>query len=83
MHKSNVGNIGYTFQNYFPGHGYFQGGVVAIKDICTDGKYRCVVYSDGDSNDMSLDEIKNVQKHPKTCTSQQDDPNEKLPLISP
>ena len=60
--KSNVGNIGYKFQNYFPGHGYFQGEVVAIKDVCTDDKDHRVLYLDGDSNDMSLDEIKKCPK---------------------
>ena len=52
--KSNVGEIGYKFKKFFPGHGYFQGEVIAIKSVCTDNKIRRCRYTDGDMDDMSL-----------------------------
>ena len=64
--KSNVGEIGYKFKKFFPGHGYFQGEVIAIKSVCTDNKNRRCRYTDGDMDDMSLKELKKCPKATST-----------------
>ena len=63
--KSNVGEIGYKFKKFFPGHGYFQGEIVSINSVSTDNKNRRCRYTDGNMDDLSL---KNLKQCP-TATS--------------
>ena len=52
-----VGDIGFTFTKYFPGHGNFEGTVVEIRDGAEDGRDRRCRYKDGDVEDLSLDDL--------------------------
>ena len=58
-----MSDIEYKFQIPSPpGYDCFQGEVVTIKSVCTDGKDRRIEYTDDDSSDMSLVEIKRCPK---------------------
>ena len=63
-----IGDVGYKFLKYFPNHGKFQEGgfcqgeVIAIKSVSTDGKDRRCRYTDGDEEDLHLNEIKKCNK---------------------
>lgn len=52
-----VGDIGFTFEKEFKGYGTFRGTVVQLRLGAANGKDRRCVYSDGDDEDLSLDEI--------------------------
>lgn len=52
-----VGDIGYTFTKYFPGHGNFEGTVVEIRDGADGGRDRRCRYKDGDVEDLSIDDL--------------------------
>merc|ERR1740124_1935489 len=52
-----LGNVGYRFRKHFPGHGYFDGIVIQIRPEAALGKDRRCVYSDGDLEDLSLNDL--------------------------
>jgi len=52
-----VGDIGFTFEKEFKRYGTFRGTVVQLRLGAANGKDRRCVYSDGDDEDLSLDEI--------------------------
>jgi len=56
-----VGDVGYTFQKYFPSFGWFQGEVTAIRMGAQSSKNRRCRYSDGDEEDLSLRQIKKLK----------------------
>jgi len=53
----NIGDVGYKFQKRIPGHGFFNGVVKEIRCGAEDGKDRRCVYSDGNFEDFTLDEL--------------------------
>lgn len=57
-----VGEVGYIFDKYFPGHGWFEGRVIAIRPGAKDGKDRRCRYEDGDEEDCTLAYLKGLPK---------------------
>mmetsp|Transcript_14316 Transcript_14316/g.31390 ORF Transcript_14316/g.31390 Transcript_14316/m.31390 type:complete len:1414 (-) Transcript_14316:695-4936(-) len=52
-----IGEVGYEFRKLF-NQGWFQGKVVKIRPGAAGGRDRRVVYSDGDQEDLSLDDLR-------------------------
>jgi hypothetical protein len=50
--------IGFVFHKYFPGYGWFEGHVAQIRPDAAQNKTRRIVYADGDTEDLSLKEIR-------------------------
>ena len=50
--------VGFTFHKFFPGYGWFKGEVIQIRPDAAENKTRRVLYSDGDSEDISVEDIK-------------------------
>ena len=53
--NAKFGTVGFRFQKYFPGHGVYQGMVVEV--LSGSGLLR-VVYSDGDSEDLTVRDLR-------------------------
>jgi len=68
-----IGEVGYSFTKLFPGFGLFNGMVVAIlfeSEYVNDNNRR-VVYTDGDSEDLSLSDLKILARlYPKRLTEE-------------
>ena len=60
-----VGEVGHTFDKYFPGHGWFEGKVIAIRPGAKGGKDRRCQYEDGDVEDVTLAHLKGLPKRKK------------------
>jgi len=55
-----IGEVGFTFEKFFPNHGVFRGRVVAIH-----GPDRFCVYTDGDNEHMSISELRALSEREK------------------
>eukprot|EP00550_Attheya_septentrionalis_P009864 CAMPEP_0198287132 /NCGR_PEP_ID=MMETSP1449-20131203/6039_1 /TAXON_ID=420275 /ORGANISM="Attheya septentrionalis, Strain CCMP2084" /LENGTH=1964 /DNA_ID=CAMNT_0043985037 /DNA_START=184 /DNA_END=6078 /DNA_ORIENTATION=- len=60
-----LGDIGYTFCKLFTGYGLFDGTVVKIRPGAVGGRDRRCVYTDGDLEDLSLDELRELDRQAK------------------
>ncbi|KAL7517316.1 hypothetical protein ACHAWX_002248 [Stephanocyclus meneghinianus] len=62
-HSSEVelGNVGYKFRKLFDA-GWFDGKVIEIRPLAEGGKDRRVLYTDGDMEDLSLDDLQELAK---------------------
>lgn len=56
-----IGEVGYTFRKQFDA-GWCDGKVIEIKPLTTDGHDRRVLYTDGDMEDLSLENLKELAK---------------------
>ena len=52
-----IGNVGYKFRRSFEGYGVFTGEVIKIRPGAKDGKDRRCRYEDGDEEDLSMDDL--------------------------
>ena len=52
-----IGEVGYQFKKKFVGYGEFTGEVIAIRPGAKNGKDRRCKYSDGDEEDLSMDDL--------------------------
>ena len=61
INKVKVGDIGYSFENNLKGFGIFEGCVVDIKTHAENNKNRRCLYTDGDSEDLSLIQLRSLK----------------------
>ena len=54
--------VGYSFEKNFKGYGWFKGKVVEILSGAAGGKDRRCEYEDGDMEDLSLHQLRSLQK---------------------
>ena len=54
--------VGFSFEKNFKGHGWFKGKVVEILSGAAGGKDRRCEYEDGDMEDLSLQQLRSLQK---------------------
>lgn len=54
--------VGCKLVKYFPGYGWFEGTIEEIRLEAAQNKTRRITYSDGDCEDLSIDEIKRARK---------------------
>ena len=54
--------VGYSFEKNFKGYGWFKGKVVEILPGAAGGKDRRCEYEDGDMEDLSLQQLRSLQK---------------------
>lgn len=52
-----ITSVGYAFEKYFVGHGWFKGTVVEIRPGAANDKNRRCKYEDGDVEDLSLSQL--------------------------
>ena len=52
-----IGEVGYKFKKRFVGYGEYSGEVIAIRPGAKNGKDRRCKYSDGDEEDLSMDDL--------------------------
>ena len=57
-----VGDVGYRFRKNFKGYGIFEGCVIEIKTHAENNKNRRCLYTDGDSEDLSLIQIRSYKR---------------------
>eukprot|EP00804_Cyclotella_cryptica_P007426 CCRYP_002628-RA/>CCRYP_002628-RA protein AED:0.30 eAED:0.30 QI:0/0.5/0.33/1/1/1/3/2279/327 len=56
-----LGSVGYKFRKMFDA-GWFDGKVIEIRPLAEGGKDRRVLYTDGDKEDLSLDDLQELAK---------------------
>ena len=61
INKVKIGDIGYRFEKNFKGFGIFEGCVVEIKTHAANHNNRRCVYTDGDSEDLSLIQLRSFK----------------------
>ena len=61
INKVKVGDIGYRFEKNFKGFGIFEGCVIDIKTHAENNKNRRCLYTDGDSEDLSLIQLRSLK----------------------
>ena len=55
-------DVGCKLVKYFPGHGWFEGTIEKIRPDAAHNKTRRITYSDGDVEDLSIEEIQRARK---------------------
>lgn len=55
-------DVGCKLMKYFPGHGWFEGTIEEIRLEAAHNKTRRITYSDGDVEDLSIEEIQRARK---------------------
>ncbi|KAL3771290.1 hypothetical protein ACHAWO_005947 [Cyclotella atomus] len=59
--EPDIGFVGYKFRKLFDA-GWFDGKVIEIRPLAQGGKDRRVVYTDGDMEDLSVDDLRDLAK---------------------